>query len=137
MSPGAKDPTRAAGRAEGRSRLQVGKKYLDVAQLIDAEESDGDSTTVIIGLAVLAGIAASDSACILLVGKYSRGQGHREASRLLESVKDGTAAAKNLRILLALKDQAHYGFGTLKPSEAKSAIRAAQQLVDFATSAQR
>lgn len=40
--------------------------------------------------------------------------------------------ARDLRVLLGLKDKAHYGFGDIGATEAKRALRNAANLVAFA-----
>lgn len=84
-------------------------------------------------LAVLAGIAASDSACCKALGRRSRGQNHREAASLLERVAHGgNPAANTLGRLLNLKDEAHYGLFDVSGQDLKAALRQASSLVEFA-----
>lgn len=73
---------------------------------------DDDTNTgmpgVVAALVVLAGIAASDAACCAKLGKRPRGQDHREAALLLESVRPhGQQMAKDLGRLLSREDDAH------------------------------
>jgi len=44
----------------------------------------------------------------------------------------GQQVARDLRVLLGLKDKAHYGFGDIGAPEAKRALRNAANLVAFA-----
>lgn len=53
--------TRAVGVAQARSRLRTAKAYLEVADLVLSETDRDEYLNVSAGLAVLAGIAASDA----------------------------------------------------------------------------
>ena len=57
---------RQAEKPEGISRRRIAEKYLEVAELAATE--DGMASNVAVGLAVLAGIAASDAICIAALG---------------------------------------------------------------------
>jgi hypothetical protein len=98
------------------------------------------------GLAVLAAIAASDALCCRLLGERSRGQNHRDAIELIATVRfgegDETARARraqevanSLATALDLKDQSHYGVTLLEASQVRRLLRAADRLVDAASSA--
>ncbi len=47
--------------SEARARLETAQAYLEVARQVLAEPSRGEYLNVVAGLAVLAGIAASDA----------------------------------------------------------------------------
>jgi hypothetical protein len=84
-------------------------------------------------LAVLAGIAASDAACCAALGRRSRGQDHLQAVDLVEQVAPGGArAAKALRRLLSLKDEAHYGLFDVSGQDLQAALRQTKALLEFA-----
>jgi hypothetical protein len=84
-------------------------------------------------VSVLAGIAASDAACCKALGRRSRAQDQRQAVELVAQVEPGGSdAAKALRRVLSLKDEAHYGLIDAGGSDLKAALRQAQTLVDFA-----
>jgi len=55
-----KHPTRAAERSTATARLKVARKYLEAAELF-ALDADPYATNVAVGVAVLAGLAASDA----------------------------------------------------------------------------
>jgi hypothetical protein len=132
MSP-ATGRTTSATPGDGRRRLDVARRYLEMAETVNDDDADPVARTVAVGLAVLAGIAASDSACIFRLGRYSRGQDHAEATTLLTAIEPGgQQVARDLRVLLGLKDKAHYGFGDIGAPEAKRALRNAANLVAFA-----
>jgi hypothetical protein len=83
--------------------------------------------------AVLAGIAAADAACCKALGERSRSQDHRDAVNVVRDVAPGGPdAAKALSRLLALKDEAHYGFDDVGGQKLEHALRWARALVQFA-----
>lgn len=53
--------TSSCGIAEARGRLRIARAYLDTAELVHDEMERQELLSVSAGLAVLAGIAASDS----------------------------------------------------------------------------
>jgi hypothetical protein len=100
--------------------------------LVADEGDDLEYSSAAAALAVLAGIAASDTACCKALGRRSRGQDHRAVIELVEQVEPGGRdASKALRRLLALKDEAHYGFFDVSGADLKTALRQARALVDF------
>jgi len=132
MRAGRSARTRRCGRPEARKRLGDARKYLEVADLV-AGEDDPESLNVSVGLAVLAGIAASDAACCVALGESSRGEDHRDAADLLRRVvPGGERAAKDFARLVAFKDSAHYGFVGVSAAGRAGALRRAGALVAFA-----
>ncbi|MEX1141137.1 MAG: hypothetical protein WD993_10230 [Thermoleophilaceae bacterium] len=133
---------RAGGRtqrcdsADARRRLQHAKQFLAVGELAaDDQREDGslEYGNAAATLAVLAGIAAADAACCKALGRRSRADDHQEASVLVRQVADvGDQAAKELRALIALKNDAQYGFYTVGGTELTGALRRARRLVDLA-----
>lgn len=86
--------------------------------------------TVAAGLAVLAGVAASDSVCARRLGSIHRGDDHRSAATMLEkATPDGPKLAATLRRLIDIKDEAHYGVKVVSAGKARDAVRWAGQLV--------
>lgn len=81
-------------------------------------------------LSVLAGIAATDAICGLNLGKWSRGQDHKQAVDLLGEValRDTTLPTK-LRRLLADKDAAHYSPKLITVEKATGMVRQATALM--------
>jgi hypothetical protein len=128
--------TQLCSKAEARTRLGHARKFLDVAEMTAGETGDLEYASAAAALAVLAGIAASDAACCAVLGRRSRGQDHQQATRLVEQIEpEGPPAAKALRRLLSLKDEAHYGFFDVGGQDLQAALRQAQVLVDFAADA--
>jgi hypothetical protein len=126
--------TQECNRAQASVRLSQARAFLEVAELVGAEDDELANDNVAAALAVLAGIAAADAACCATLGRRSRGQDHRQAIRLLETAGvDGKALAKALGRLLDIKDGSHYGMVYVGAQQAKAALRNAGTLVDGAT----
>lgn len=126
----------AAGRTtrctvqEARQRLRTAQAYVEVAELVLNETQREENLNVAAGLAVLAGIAASDSISGARLGRIHRGQDHRAAADLLRrAVPDGPKLAAQLLRLLDIKDSAHYGFQVVAARGARDSVKAAQRLV--------
>jgi hypothetical protein len=74
VSPKVDVHTAKCDRSDARIRLTHAKKFLEVAEMVAAEEdSISASASVATALAVLAGIAASDAACCASLERRSRG----------------------------------------------------------------
>lgn len=80
-----------------------------------------------VGVAVLAGIAASDAICTAALGRRSSGQDHQGAADLLAQV-DATLGSR-LRSLVKRKGESHYGDSILTPTQRVQARRDAEALV--------
>ncbi len=113
-----------------RRRLIRAKSFLDSALLL-CDEYDPALATVAVAISVLAGIAASDAICCVLVGQRSASSNHADAVKLVKQapLADSDELAKTLQDLLAIKQQAHYGDDLLHADQAKRALRRAQKLV--------
>lgn len=120
--------TRPADQGQSRARRKIAQKYLEVADLVADE--DGAAINVCVGLAVLAGIAASDAICGAATGERSAGQDHAAAAELLQRVDSALGA--RLRQLVALKPSSHYGERLLSAEDRAAALRSARLLVDAA-----
>lgn len=121
--------TASCNRAQAEERLAVAQDYLAVAKMIMKEFDMEAHLSVAAGNAVLAGIAASDCICCLRLGKIHRGTDHRGATDLLKNaVPDGPKLSQDLRRLLTLKDEAHYGVIMASSRKAKDSIRWAEKL---------
>jgi hypothetical protein len=70
-------------RADARLRLRTARAYLETADLVIDESTRTEFANVAAGLAVLAGVAASDAICCVRLGKRHRGEDHRGAAALL------------------------------------------------------
>jgi hypothetical protein len=125
--------TVSAGRDDARNRLRTAQAYLEVADLVLGERDRAEMPAVAAGLAVLAGIAASDAICAIRLQSVHRGQDHRGAADLLEgATPDGKKLAITLLRLLDVKDAAHYGVVVVTHQKAREATKRADLLVDRA-----
>jgi hypothetical protein len=126
--------TQSCGATEARQRLAHARGFLDVAELTaDEHDLTLEYASVAASVAILAGIAATDSACCKELGRRSRSDDHHDAETLLREITPGgKQAARQLRQLLNLKDTAHYGFITVTAAELRRSLRQARQLVEFA-----
>jgi hypothetical protein len=121
------------GATEARARLGAAEAYLETAELVLGEASRREFANIAAGLAVLAGIAASDGICCARLGLRHRGDDHRGATGLLEqATPDGKKLATALRRLLDVKDAAHYGVSLVNARIAANATRSAKSLVERA-----
>jgi hypothetical protein len=130
---GATARTQRCSAAQGGTRLERARKFLEVAELVAGEGGDIEYASAAAALAVLAGIAAADAACCTALGRRSRAQDHRQATELVEQiVPGGQQAANSLQRLLSFKDEAHYGLFDLGGRDLQAALRQAKALVKFA-----
>lgn len=129
----ARQRTASAGLAEARTRLGAAQAYLQVAELVLDDQGRDEFLNVSAGLAVLAGVAASDAICAARLGKIPRGQDHRDAANLLEqAVPNGRALSQTFLRLIDMKDEAHYGVIVVAPRRARDAAKWARRLVEAA-----
>lgn len=120
--------------ADARIRLRAAQAYLDVAESVLAEPTRAEYLNVAAGLAILAGIAASDAICGMRLGYLHRGEDHRAAEDLLrKATPDGPKLAAQLGRLLSLKYAAHYGMLLVSMRNAADARKWAARLVERAT----
>jgi hypothetical protein len=125
--------TAACTAADARTRLKTARAYLEVAGMVLGEKERDEYLNVAAGLAVLAGIAASDSICCARLRSRHRGDDHRGAADLLRTATPvGANLARVLLRLLDLKDEAHYGVMVVAARRASDAVRWARTLVDRA-----
>ncbi len=138
MSRGSNTRTQVCSKEHAQNRLGHARKFLEVAEMTAGEDGDVEYASAAATLAVLAGIAASDAACCAALGRRSRAQDHQQAAKLVGQVEPGgDQAAKALRRLLSLKDEAQYGFFDVGGQDLQAAIRQARTLVDFAAASVR
>ncbi len=125
--------TRASTGLEARARFRTAQAYQEVADLVLGESGREEFLNVAAGLAVLAGIAASDAISAIRLGQIHRGDDHRAAAELLrQATPDGDKLAATFARLIDLKDEAHYGVMMVGARKARDAVRWAKQLVDRA-----
>jgi hypothetical protein len=125
--------TAACGTSEARSRLRTAEAYLETADRVLTESDRQEFSNVAAGLAVLAGIAASDAICCIRLSRRHRGDDYRGAAELLEqATPDGKKLATSLIRLLGVKVTGHYGATLVDGRTAGSAARWARRLVERA-----
>ena len=118
---------------DAQVRLSHAQSFLTVAELVVDTSDPSEYGNAAASLAVLAGIAAGDAACCAALGRRSRSENHLDALGLLGEVRpNGADAAKYLRRLLSLKDQAEYGVMHVGVGDLRAAARSARHLVEFA-----
>ena len=82
-----------------------------------------------VSLAVSAGINASDAFCILMHGKYLRGQAHDEVLTILRRLgAQGQQIALRLGPLLKLKNRAQYEIRSCTQSDADKSFKLATEI---------
>ena len=130
----ARNRTQACGAPQARQRLRQAQSFLEVAELTaDVNDLSLEYASVAASVAILAGIAAVDAACCQELGKRSRSDDHHHAETLIQQITPGgKQAASQLRLLLNLKDTAHYGFISITAPELKRSLRQARHLAEFA-----
>ncbi|GMA41874.1 hypothetical protein [Mobilicoccus caccae] len=121
---------RVGNAADAHNRRIIAARYLEIAELATTEEGPG-ANNVIVGIAVLAGIAASDTICLSATGSRYAGEDHAEAARVLARTDKKLGA--ELGKLIRLKPGAHYGSTFISDSDRRRALRAAATLVQNAT----
>jgi hypothetical protein len=125
--------TSPAGLPEARARLRSAQAYLEVADLVLDEHGREEFLNVAAGLAVLAGVAASDAICSCRLGQIHRGDDRRAAAELLrQATPDGDKLAATFLRLLDVKNAAHYGAEVVAARRASDTVRWAKQLVQRA-----
>lgn len=96
-------------------RLRQAELYLEVAEMVLAEQA-GVESTVATGNAVLAAIAAADAICCATAGERFRGGDHGQAPALLKKLTGDSSLAALLDDVLDLKDAGHYGLDNVRAS---------------------
>jgi hypothetical protein len=125
--------TASCGIADARIRLRTAIAYVEVAELVLGEQNREEFSSVAAGLAVLAGIAASDAICCARLKCRHRGDNHREAAELLTTATpDGDRLANTLLRLLDIKDASHYGVEIVAGKRARDAVNWASRITQRA-----
>ena len=120
------DRTRGASSADARAFLGKAEEFLEAARLAVAS----GYRTAATGLAVHAGIAASDSVTSARLGKRSASPDHRAVMNLLSQAGDeGVVVSRALGRLFPLKNRAEYEPRDPTKQQMEQALRAAEQAV--------
>jgi hypothetical protein len=132
VSPRQRGRIQTCGKIEARTRLAHARAFADTAELVLGMDDEG-TENVAASLAVLSGIAASDSACCAVLGHRPRGQDHREAVMLLSGIAEvGAEMGKDLARLLDVKDNAQSGVLFVSAKVAAQSVRWAHRMVTAA-----
>lgn len=126
----------AIDRAGARARLKEARIYLSAAELLD---SGGSAESKVAGSnAILAGIAAADAICGLVLGERSASDDHAEAIGLLKrATHPSTKAATSLTRLLTRKTPVQYGVDAISSTDAANLIRWARDVLQEAEARDR
>ena len=123
-------------KAGARARLKEARLYLSAAELLDS--GSAAENKVAGSNAILAGIAAADAICGLVLGERSAGDDHTQAINLLKrATHPSTKAANSLSRLLTQKTPVQYGADSLSASETAQLIKWARDIVDEADARDR
>lgn len=119
-----------------RARLKEARLYLAAAELLD---SGGAAENKVAGSnAILAGIAAADAICGLVLGERSAGDDHAHAISLLKrATHPATKPANSLTRLLTQKTPVQYGADPIGAKDAANLIKWARDLVQEAEARDR
>lgn len=118
-------------RAGARARLREAQTYLSAADLLAS--GSAAENKVAGSNAILAGIAAADAICGLVLGQRSAGEDHAQAVRLLErATHPSTKAANALKRLLTRKTPVQYGADAISANDAADLVAWARLIVEAA-----
>ena len=110
-----------------RARLNEARLYLAAAELLDLGASAENKVAG--SNAILAGVAAADAICGLVLGERSSGDDHAQAVTLLRrATHPSTKAANSLRRLLTRKTPVQYGTDAISASDASDLIAWARDI---------
>lgn len=119
--------------ADAKVRARHARAFLDVADLVVADDTDLAQPSVAGSLAVMAAIAASDAICGISLGERPRGDDHNQAVGVLRQVApDGPKLAQDLKRCLDDKSNSQYGLRFLTASKAQDLVTRARRLVEAA-----
>jgi HEPN domain-containing protein len=123
-----KAQTRAAGPDEARAYLGKAEEFLRAAK----DSLELTNYTAAVGNSVRAGIAAADAISAMRTRTVWRGEHAQAASHLESAGDDGNHAAKHLRRLLPMKTRAEYDPTPMRPTDARTAVQAAERITAIA-----
>lgn len=131
-----KSSTVSLDKAGARARLKEARVYLAMAEL--AGSGNSAENKVAGSNAILAGIAAADAICGLVLGERSAGDDHTQAINLLKkAIHPSTKAATSLKRLLTQKTPVQYGADAISAGEAADLIKWARDILQEADAKDR
>ena len=117
--------------------LEAARGHLTKAQEFLAEATSAlanGHANVATSNAIIAGINAKDTICLVLVGKTAKAEDHRQAvGELRKAGKIGADLAPTLDRLLKSKTKSQYQSSSMAMKDAESAVNQATRLVDEAS----
>jgi HEPN domain-containing protein len=114
--------------AEGGAYLSKAHEFLHAAR----ESLTAENHSAAVGNAVHAGILAADAICAVKLQAVWRGE-HVQAVTHLELARDdGKQAARHLKRLIPMKTRAEYDPAPLRRTDAATAVKAAERMLDIA-----
>ena len=126
-----KNSTVSIDKAGARNRLKEAHLYLSTAEMLDS--GSAAENKVAGSNAILAGIAAADAVCGLVLGLRSAGDDHAQAVSLIKkATHPSTKAANSLARLLTQKTPVQYGADAISASDAANLVKWARDIVQEA-----
>ena len=115
--------------AEARARLNEAHVYLETSERLAASDANAEREASGSN-AVLAGIAAADAICGIVLGERSSSDEHSQAVALLKrATRPATKPANSLRRLLVAKTPVQYGVQPISLADAADLVRWASDVV--------
>jgi len=121
-------------RSDALARARHAHGFLTAAELVgEFSEDVGDdaASNVVASLAVLAGIAAGDAICGVILRRRSSSSDHSEAVRLLSTAgTNGVGYSRDLRRLIASKSVVQYSPRIVTAKASRELTAYARRLVE-------
>lgn len=114
--------------AEGWAYLSKSNEFLHAAR----ESLKAENHSAAVGNAVHAGILAADAICAVRLQGVWRGEHGQAVTQLELAGAEGKQAARHLKRLIPLKTRAEYDPAPLRSTDADSAVKAAERMVEIA-----
>lgn len=120
-----------ANESVRRGRLAKAQQFKAVADdALALADDEKDIADAVVTLLVHAGIAASDAICAKALHEHAKGENHKDAATLLQTVNP--EAARHLLRLLGMKTRAGYGHDPVNKTQLEQAARSAATLIEIA-----
>lgn len=120
--------TRPVNPAEGAAYLSKAKEFLYAAR----ESLTAGNHSAAVGNAVPAGILAADAICAAKLRAVWRGEHVQAVTHLELAGTEAKQAARHLKRLVPLKTRAEYDPAPLRSTDADSAVKATERMVEIA-----
>lgn len=113
---------------DGRAYLSKASEFLHAAR----ESLTAGNYSAAVGNAVHAGILAADAICACELQTVWRGEHGQAVTHLERAGTEGKQAARHLKRLIPLKTRAEYDSAPVRSTDASSAVKAAERMVEIA-----